>query len=114
VASVTVAYDERLVKRLRRVFADRPDVVEKKMFGGIAFMVRGHMCCGVNEDALMARVGPDQYEQSLARGHARKKDFTGKPMKGFIYFAREGIASAKALRSWVAICEKFKQALPAQ
>lgn len=107
-----MVYDEGVAERLREVFQDRSDVVEKKMFGGIAFMVGGHMCCGVTDDALMARVGPEQYEEALSRPYAREMDFTGKPMKGFVYVAPDGIAADEDLESWVATCEQFVAALP--
>ena len=80
-----MAYDEGVAQRLRDVFGDRTDVVEKRMFGGLAFMVSGNMCCGVVGKELMARVGPEQYEQALKEPYAREMDFTGKPMKGFVY-----------------------------
>ena len=72
-----MAFDERVAQRLRDFFAGRTDIVEKKMFGGIAFMHSGNMCCGVGGDVLMARVGPDAYGEALRRPHARHMDFTG-------------------------------------
>ena len=77
-------YDERLAGRVRAVMADADGVRERKMFGGLAFLLNGNMCCGVVRDDLMVRVGPDDYDQSLKRAHARPMDFTGKPMKGFV------------------------------
>lgn len=107
-----MAYDETVAARLRDIFNDRDDVVEKKMFGGIAFMMRGNMCCGVVRDELMARVGADQHDEALARPHARVMDFTGKPMKGFIYVAPEGFATKKDLQGWVKMCERYVNSLP--
>jgi len=107
-----MAYDEGLAERLRDVFADRRDVVEKKLFGGMAFMLRGHMCVGIVDDALMARVGPDQYEDALKRPHAREMDFTGRPMKGFVYVSPEGFESDKDLQRWVSTCRRFVETLP--
>jgi hypothetical protein len=107
-----MAYDESVAARLRIHFADRDDVVEKKMFGGIAFMVRGHMCVGVVRDELMARVGPDQHAAAITRPNARPMDFTGRPMKGFIYVAPQGFATASALSDWVRLCEAFVSTLP--
>ena len=77
-----MAFDEGLAERLRGIFAGQMDVAEKKMFGGLAFMVRGSMCVGVTGDELMARVGPDQYDEALTLPHARHMHFTGKRMKG--------------------------------
>lgn len=107
-----MAYDESVAERLREIFGNRPDVVEKKMFGGIAFMLRGNMCCGVIRNTLMARVGADQYEEALSRPHAREMDFTGRSMKGFVYVAPEGFGTDEELRYWVSMCEAFVGSLP--
>ena len=107
-----MAFDEGVAERLREVFANRKDVVEKKMFGGLAFMVSGHMCCGVVNDTLMARVGPDLYDVALKKPHARKMDFTGKPLKGFVYVAPQGFESDEDLLDWVELCVKFVTTLP--
>ena len=109
-----MAYDEGVAERIRELFADRRDVEEKKMFGGIAFMLRGHMCVGVVNEVLMARVGPDQYEDALQRPHARQMDFTGKPMKGFLYVDPAGFESDGALRAWIELCQRFVMTLPAK
>ena len=77
-----MAYDEKLADRVRGVLVDRRDVHEKKMFGGLAFMVRGHMCVGIVDRELMARIGPDASEKALTRPHVRPMDFTGRPLKG--------------------------------
>ena len=102
-----MAYDEAVAERLRMLFAGRSDVSEKKMFGGIAFMVAGHMCCGVIDASLMARVGPAQYAAALRKPHAREMDFTGRPLTGFVYVAPAGFESASDLRAWVGMCERF-------
>jgi TfoX/Sxy family transcriptional regulator of competence genes len=107
-------YDEGVAERLRETFSGRKDVTERKMFGGIAFMVSGNMCCGVVNDTLMARAGPDQYEAALKKAHARKMDFTGKPLKGFVYVAPEGYESDKDLADWVKLCMGFVATLPAK
>jgi hypothetical protein len=107
-----MAYDEGIAQRLREVLGDNTEVVERKMFGGLAFMVSGHMCCGVVGDVLMARVGPGQYEDALSRPFARKMDFTGKPLKGFVYVDPDGFQTDGDLEAWVARCESFVRALP--
>jgi len=109
-----MAFDEGLAQRLREIFSEKEDVVEKKMFGGLAFMLSGNMCCGVIGEELMARVGPDQYESALQLPHARNMDFTGKPLKGFVYVGYQGIASDDDLENWVRRCEKFVSSLPAK
>jgi TfoX/Sxy family transcriptional regulator of competence genes len=107
-----MAYDEGLAERLRDVYVGMPDVAEKKMFGGLAFMVNGHMSCGVVNETLMVRVGPEAYANALARPHARQMDFTGKPLKGFVYVAPEGVESDEALSSWVSLSLEFVGSLP--
>jgi hypothetical protein len=77
-------------------------------------MVNGNMCCGVVNDTLMARVGPDQYEAALKRPHTRKMDFTGKPLKGFVYVAPAGFESDDDLAGWVKRCRDFVATLPAK
>jgi len=86
-----MAYDEGLAQRLREIFADRYEIEEKRMFGGIAFMLRGHMCCGIVGDTLMVRTGPDHYAEALQKPHAREMNFTGKAMKGFVYVDPAGV-----------------------
>ena len=108
----TMAFDEGVAERLREVFDDRPDIIEKRMFGGIAFMHSGNMCCGIVNDVLMARVGADTYNDALSRPHARQMDFTGKAMKGFVYVDSAGFAEDDQLHDWVALCEKFTGSLP--
>ena len=96
-----MAYDEKLADRLRELMATNRGVIEKKMFGGLAFMVRGHMAFGVVGDELMVRVGPDAHDEAVARPHARPMDFTGRPMRGMVYVARPGIATRAALAAWI-------------
>ena len=108
-----MAYDEGLAERIRDIVGTR-GVVEKKMFGGLCFMVRGHMCCGVVGEELMLRVGPENFDETLARPHARKMDFTGRPMKGFVYVGTEGLESDKDLAQWIELGRDFVKSLPAK
>lgn len=107
-----MACDEKLAKRIRAVLSDTPSVSEKRMFGGIAFMLRDHMCVGVVDSTLMARVGPDEYATALSQSHVREMDFTGKPLRGYVYVDPEGIRSAEDLRAWIARCVAFVTTLP--
>ena len=107
-----MAYDEVLAERVRDHLADNPEIIEKSMFGGIAFMHAGNMCCGIVDDVLMARVGPDQYEEALEKPHARVMDFTGKPMKGFVFVDPAGFAEDDQLLEWVGLCAGFTATLP--
>ena len=94
-------YDEALADRLRQALEGKPGVVQKKMFGGLSFMVQGHMCCGVEGARLTVRVGPDAHAEALAQPHAQPMDFTGRPMKGLVYVDPEGLASDAQLEAWV-------------
>lgn len=107
-----MAYDEGLAQRIREQLQDHPGVEEKKMFGGLCFMVSRHMCCGIVDDKLMARVGPERYEKYLEKKSAHEMDFTGKPMKGMIYVEPEGLKADKDLREWVEACLDFIRTLP--
>jgi len=109
-----MSYDEGLAERIRDQFRDRDDIEEKRMFGGLCFMVSNHMCCGIVNDTLMARVGPNNYDQCLEEKHASEMDFTGRAMKGFVYVAPEGIESDEALEKWVGLCTGFIETLPAK
>lgn len=94
-------YDEGLAERVRLALSDRHDVVEQKMFGGLCFMVSGHMCVGVETDRLMVRVGKGGHAEALAQPGARPMDFTGRPMKGFVFVDVEGLAEDEDLDAWV-------------
>ena len=82
------------------------------MFGGLAFLVNGHMCCGVVGQDLMVRVGPDLYERALKRRNARAMDFTGRPLRGFVYVAKQGCANTAALKGWIQLGLGFVLSLP--
>jgi TfoX/Sxy family transcriptional regulator of competence genes len=96
-----VSYDEKLAARVRALLAKRDDVVEKKMFGGLCFMVGGAMCCGLTKTDFMVRVGAEQYDEALAQPHVRPMDFTGRPLKGMVYVSPEGLRTNAALARWV-------------
>jgi TfoX/Sxy family transcriptional regulator of competence genes len=109
-----MAYDEGLAERIRGILDERLDIAEKRMFGGIAFMVRGHMAIGIVKDDLMVRVGPDAYEALVRQPHARRMDFTGRPMKGFVFVASAGLEADAALREWVELGVRYAASLPAK
>jgi len=89
-----------------------PLLVEKKMFGGIGFLLQGNMACGVHGENLIVRVNPQEYEEILARPHVRPFDMTGKPMKGWIYVLPEGMQSEAALAGWVKVGLGYAGSLP--
>src|SRR5262249_19703902 len=105
-------YDDQLAQRVRDVLRQRQDVAERKMFGGVAFLVNGNMCCGVNGELLVLRLGPEGAEEALGRPHTRAMDFTGKAIKSMIYVEADGVASDTELRSWVEWALDHAQSLP--
>ena len=109
-----MAFDEATAARVRRQLEESPGYAERKMFGGLTFMVRGHMCCGVVKDELMVRVGPEQNDEALSSPHSRPMDFTGKPMNGFIYVAPNGLSSDEELTGWIDRGLKFNSTMPAK
>lgn len=106
-----MAYNEALAQRIRGALAGKDGVSERRMFGGIAFMVNDSMCCGVVKDDLMARVGPDGHDAALARPGARVMDFAHRPMRGMVYVAPLGY-EGDALDAWVQQCYDFAGSLP--
>ena len=107
-----MAYDEQLAQRVRQALSSQDGIIEKKMFGGLAFMLHGNMSVGVEKDQLMVRVGPDRYEEALAQPHARPMDFTGRPMKGFVYVPLDGLSTDADLQEWVQLGLDFALSLP--
>lgn len=106
-----MAYDEALADRIRDVLAGSAEVTEIKMFGGLAFMVRGHMACGVVHDDLMLRLGPDGADAALGRPHVRPMDFTGRPMTGMVFVDPAGLTGT-ALEKWVHAAAAYVRQLP--
>jgi TfoX/Sxy family transcriptional regulator of competence genes len=107
-----MAFDEALADRIRDLLGSRSEVTERRMFGGIAFMVAGNMAVGVVHDDLMVRLDPADAERALAEPHTRRMDFTGKPMKGMVYVDPEGTATDDDLASWVDAGADFATSLP--
>ena len=108
-----MAYDEKLADRVRRALGPQDDIEERRMFGGVAFLRAGRMFAGVTGDDLMVRVGPERYEESLGKPHVRPMDFTGRPMKGYVFVAPAGRRTDAALRAWVTLGAQFVATLPA-
>lgn len=107
-----MAYDEKSAVRIREILKGKSGVAEKKMFGGVAFLLDGKMFVGIQKDELMARVGPEQHNKAVSQRHARPMDFVGKPMKGFIYVKPAGFKTKASLKKWVDWCEDFVKGLP--
>jgi TfoX/Sxy family transcriptional regulator of competence genes len=108
-----MAYDEDFAHRVREQLAEESGVTEKAMFGGLAFLLNGNMAVGLSGGGeLMVRVGPDATDDALARPHARLFDMTGRPMKGWILVAPEGVRTKRQLGGWVQRGVKFARTLP--
>lgn len=106
-----MAYDEDLAGRVREVLPPGDTVSERQMFGGLAFMLGGHMFCGVVKDRLMVRLGPGAAASALGQPHVRPMDFTGRPMKGMVFIEPAGLHGT-ALRDWVHAAAGHARALP--
>jgi TfoX/Sxy family transcriptional regulator of competence genes len=106
--------DEGLVQRIRRDLRTTPGIGERRMFGGVCFTLNGHMVFGVVKDELMVRVGNDEYATALALPHARPMDFTGRPMKGYLFIEADAALTDASLWTWLERGLKFVRSLPAK
>jgi TfoX/Sxy family transcriptional regulator of competence genes len=109
-----MAYDEKLAARIREVLSSRRDVEEKRMFGGLCFMVSGHMCCGLTSTDFMVRVGKENFSEAASLPHARPMDFTGRPSTQMLYVSAPGLKTRAALAKWVKRGTDFVETLPAK
>ena len=96
-----MAFNERLAERIRSLFGERRDVAERQMFGGLTFLCRGRMCCGIVGNDLMVRVPDDEFDAIVRGRHVRPMDFTGRPLRGFVYVSPAGVRTTAALRVWL-------------
>jgi TfoX/Sxy family transcriptional regulator of competence genes len=103
--------NEQLTSKIRTL-TKRRKLSEKKMFGGIAFMLNGNMCFGTLKDDLIVRVGPERYKDALALPHARPMDFTGRPIKGFVYVDSKGWSNDATLKKWLDMGIDYASSLP--
>ena len=109
-----MAFDEALAERIRRRLARRRNVEEKKLFGCACFLLGGNVLVGVWKDSLIARVGPDGYEDALLELYVREFDITGRPMKGWVVVGPEGVEDDDQLAGWIGRAVKFVRSLPAK
>ena len=107
-----MACDEALAERIRVLLRNRRDVAERRMFGGAAFMIRGHMGCGIVGSTLMVRADPTDAARWLRTPHVRPMDFTGRPMRGFLFVDPPGVATAARLRAWIRRATAWVDAQP--
>jgi TfoX-like protein len=108
-----MAYDEKLAARIRKALADTKGIEEKRMFGGVAFLLRGNMLVGVHKDELIVRIAPDDTEEALRNQDTRIFDITGRPMKGWILVGSSAVAGAR-LTKWIERARGFVKTLPAK
>ena len=107
-----MVYDEGLAQRVREIMEVQPMTDEKKMFGGVGFMVEGNLACGILNDELIVRVGPQRYQTALKNKHTKEFDFTGRAMKGWVMVQPDGYETDKALKEWVDMGVRFALSLP--
>lgn len=107
-----MAYDQALAERVQKTIAGQTGWIEKEMFGGIGFMLHGNMACGVINDGLIVRVGPDKYESSLNEPNTRAFDMTGRPMRGWVVIDPPGLILESDLNTWVQRGINFTKTLP--
>ena len=109
-----MAFDEKLAERIRKQLDKRRGVMEKQMFGGLAFLLNGNMCCGVHGRELIVRIAPEETVQALSRPHTHIFDLTGRPMKGWILVRPAGLTTSTALAKWIQTGVKYVGSLPAK
>ena len=107
-----MAFSESLAARIRDALTRKKDIEEKKMFGGIGFLLNGNMLVGVWKDSLIVRLGPDSYEDALLELHVKEFDITGRPMKGWVLVEPEGVEGDDQLKEWIEKATKFVRTLP--
>jgi len=112
--SETRQKDEVLAERIRPLLAGLPGLVEKRMFGGLGYIIQGNMACGVHGGELIVRVGPARHAEALARPHARPFDMTGRPMQGWVSVAPPGFAADADLSQWVQWGVDYALSLPSK
>ena len=109
----SMAYDLTLAARISALLKPRRGVEAKRMFGGVCFLLRGNMCCGVAGKKLMVRVGPDAHEAALKAPHAKPMDITGRPLRGFVFVMPPGVKGV-ALKTWIERGVRYASSLPAK
>jgi hypothetical protein len=109
-----MAFSEELAGRIRQGLARRKGIEEKKMFGGIGFLLNGNMLVGVWKESLIVRLGPEEGEEALKEPHVSEFDITGRAMRGWVLVAPEGVEADDELSGWVQRAVKFVKTLPAK
>ena len=107
-----MAYSESLAERTRQFFVRNRGITEKKMFGGVGFLINGNMACGVNKQDLILRLSDEDFEKALKQPHVRVFDMTGRPMKGWVLVSSEGAATDRTLQAWIKKAVTYARSLP--
>lgn len=107
-------FSTALADRIRKLLGKRAGLTEKKMFGGIGFLVRGNMCCGVHGEDMIVRLSPEQTDAALAKAHTKPFDLTGRPMKGWILVDPKGLGTEAEISHWIATSTAYAESLPAK
>jgi hypothetical protein len=107
-----MAFDELLAERIRGRLGTKKGFTEKRMFGGIAFLLNANMCCGVHGDELIVRLDPERTDEALAGKHTRRFDLTGRPMKGWILVGPEALRADAEMDQWLALATAYAGSLP--
>lgn len=106
-----MAYNEELAGRIRKIFPRESGVTEKKMFGGLSFLLQGKMVCGILKDDLVVRIDPNETDELLDKPHVRPMDFTGRPMKGFLYISPGALNTDRELENWIELSVDYVSTL---
>ncbi|PHS02832.1 MAG: RNA methyltransferase [Blastopirellula sp.] len=107
-----MVYDEHLNDRVSRVLVNRQGIVAKKMFGGMGYMLNGNLCVAISKDALIARIGPENYEDALEQPDVSEFSPTGKPMRGWVLISPEALDDEDELEAWIRVAYRFAKSLP--
>lgn len=109
-----MAYDQELAERINRAIRDERDYVQKKMFGGIGYLLNGNMSVGIWKKSLIARIGLEAYEKALEEPHVQEFNITGRAMRGWVMVAPEGLSTERDLKKWIKRARTFVETLPAK
>jgi Regulator of competence-specific genes len=109
-----MAYSQSLADRIRHVLGQQRGLVERKMFGGVGFLLHGNICVGVWKTSLIVRLGPEQYDEALGQPHVGEFDITGRPMRGWVLVESDGLEDDRQLRDWIDRSLEFVARLPAK
>jgi TfoX/Sxy family transcriptional regulator of competence genes len=105
-----MAYDEKLADRVREIIAEsHKNIEEKKMFGGLCFMVNDKMCVGVEKERLMLRIDPEKYGDAIEKEGCSPMDFTGRPMKGYVFVDTDVVRTKKQLHYWINLALEYNK-----